>query len=90
MEACISVGCKEVGDNFFIGPIESDRNFGSKDNEPSEVKETEPKILESLACLDWHNSDLNLHKPIKFMTKWCQLADRSGHLRRFVTANHGF
>lgn len=90
VEACISVGCKEVGDNFFIGPIESDRNFGSKDNEPSEVKETEPKILESLACLDWHNSDLNLHKPIKFMTKWCQLADRSGHLRRFVTANHGF
>ena len=24
------------------------------------MKETEPKILESLACLDWHNSDLNL------------------------------
>jgi len=30
------------------------------DDEPFEVKENEPEIAESLVCLDWHNSDLNL------------------------------
>ena len=28
--------------------------------------------------------EFQMPKPKKFMTKWCQLADRSEHLRKFV------
>jgi len=46
------------------------------DDEPFEVKENEPDIPDSLVCLDWHNSDLNLRiihdskepKPNDFMS----------------------
>jgi heterogeneous nuclear ribonucleoprotein U-like protein 1 len=35
---------------------------------PFEVKENEPEIPESLVCLDWHNSDLNLRITDTYMS----------------------
>ena len=38
------------------------------EDEPFEVKENEPEIPESLVCLDWFNSDLNLRITDDLMT----------------------
>jgi len=60
------------------------------DEEPFEVKENEPEIPESLVCLDWHNSDLNLRITDDFTTGIPFSRDGWGYCYAAARATYGF
>merc|ERR1719402_473037 len=57
---------------------------------PFEVKENEPEIPESLVCLDWHNSDLNLRITDNFMYGIPFSRDGWGYCYAGARATYGF
>ena len=61
-----------------------------KVEEPFEVKENEPEIAESLVCLDWHNSDLNLRITDSYMSGIPFSRDGWGYCYAGARATAGF
>merc|ERR1712107_754777 len=57
---------------------------------PFEVKENEPEIPETLVCLDWYNSDLNLRITDNFMTGIPFSRDGWGYCYAGARATYGF
>merc|ERR1719228_2526057 len=57
---------------------------------PFEVKENEPEIPESLVCLDWHNSDLNLRITDNYMSGIPFSRDGWGYCYAAARATYGF
>merc|ERR1712115_188278 len=60
------------------------------DDEPFEVKENEPEIPDSLVCLDWHNSDLNLRITEDLMSGIPFSRDGWGFCYAGARATYGF
>jgi len=60
------------------------------DDEPFEVKENEPEIPDSLVCLDWHNSDLNLRITEDLMSGIPFSRDGWGYCYAGARATYGF